>query len=1000
MKETGKQLFEEAYARLNPEQKRAVDAIEGPVMVIAGPGTGKTEILTLRIANILKKTDTRPENILALTFTEAGVRAMRTRLTQYLGAEAYRVAIHTFHGFAETLIRQYPDAYARVVGGRPATDIEKIDLMQSIIDGGAVRLLRPIGDPAYYTTKVLSTISTLKREYVAPDTFAEIIERQEARLSAIAQYHEKGAHKGKVRGEYARLEKSIAKNRELLWIYRQYEAALTDRRLYDFEDMILETVRALEGHEDMLRDVQETYLYLLADEHQDVNGSQNRILELLASYHEQPNLFVVGDEKQAIFRFQGASLENFLYFGDAFTGTESIALSENYRSGQEILDVSHALIAVDEGPAKALRIPLHARAGAPQAHIERRVFSHQAVEDAWVVRTVEHLHADGIPLEEIAVIVRTNREVEALATHLRKRGIAVAPSADSDILDHPVTQSVQQLLDAVSGDREDALFAVLHGPYWGISAEDLTRVLAARSMREPLSGIIRSRQRLTDLSVSDPEKVLKAAQVLDGARRAQATHAPHEVLERLLVESGFLQHVTTERPIEGARVIRRLYDEIEAMVYRDRVGTLTDISTVLARRRTYGLPLTAPFIALDTQAVPVLTAHKAKGLEFAAVIIPHLVDSVWGGGTKRTYFDIPLTRHLNPEALDAEDDERRLFYVAMTRAKQRLFFSSARTNAEGREFVPTRLLSYIEDVLPSEADTSSEEAAFDPADTLVRVRETQPSDPSFLRAAFLERGLSATALDNYLASPWTYFYRNVLRVPEVRSESLLYGSAMHEVLDRTVWQYVRAGARPSDTEVLAFLSDALGRLPLTTETYTHLHEKGSAALVAYLTHSVPNLSKRAESEFAIHVSLPTGDPELPEVPLTGKLDRLDFDDEGRVVRIIDYKTGKPKSRNDIEGKTKNSRGNYKRQLVFYALLLSLLEDERYACREGVISFLEPDRHGTIREETFTVSDAEIADLRMEIIQVSKEIVSGAFLTTPCDPTECDYCEYAERFRTN
>ena len=170
-----KSPFLEAYNRLNSEQKKAVDTIEGPVMVIAGPGTGKTQILTLRIAHILRTTDTQPESILALTFTESGARAMRARLHTYIGPSSYRVHIHTFHEFAGSLIRQYPDAYERAVGGRPASDLEKIGIIEEIIETGGIHALRPHGNPEYYIKPIMGALALLKREYITPDAFTAII---------------------------------------------------------------------------------------------------------------------------------------------------------------------------------------------------------------------------------------------------------------------------------------------------------------------------------------------------------------------------------------------------------------------------------------------------------------------------------------------------------------------------------------------------------------------------------------------------------------------------------------------------------------------------------------------------------------------------------------------------------------------------------------------------------------------------------------------------------
>jgi DNA helicase-2/ATP-dependent DNA helicase PcrA len=210
----------EHYGRLNAAQREAVDAIEGPVMVIAGPGTGKTQILTLRIANILRNTDTAPGNILALTFTEAGARAMRERLFAYIGAPAYNVEIHTFHEFAGTLIRAYPDAYDRAVGGRPATDLEKVEFIEGILETGGIRLLRPRGNPSFYIPSILGAIALMKREYITPDHLSARIDAQEASLAAMPKFHEKGAHTGKVRSEYQKFEKEILKNRELLCLSR------------------------------------------------------------------------------------------------------------------------------------------------------------------------------------------------------------------------------------------------------------------------------------------------------------------------------------------------------------------------------------------------------------------------------------------------------------------------------------------------------------------------------------------------------------------------------------------------------------------------------------------------------------------------------------------------------------------------------------------------------------------------------------------------------------
>ena len=985
-----------AYKKLNALQKEAVDSIEGPVMVIAGPGTGKTQILTLRIAHILQKTDVGPDAILALTFTEAGARAMRERLHGYVGHAAYRVTIATFHEFASGLIKQYPHAYERAVGGRPATDLEKFSIIEQIIETEGIRELRPHGNPAFYIKPILSAIALMKREYITHDALGDILRTQEEILNQTPKFHEKGAHRGKVRGEYRNREKDVLRNRELLFLYRAYDNALTEMRLFDFEDMILETVLALEKNEDMLLDVQERYQYILADEHQDVNGSQNRILELLASFHERPNIFVVGDEKQAIYRFQGASLENFLFFSDTFPDTKTIALTDNYRSTQNILDLAHALITSEPSPADALRVPL-AAAKKDTGMVPYRTFSHEAIEDHYVVKTILDLTRSGVPHEDIAVIVRSNREVEHFASLLRNADLPVLASADTDILRHPITNHVRALIAAlVKPEDEAALFTVLHGPYWGIAAHDLVKVLGARNFNRPLRAILADSEFLTSLSLENQIAFVHVHATLESAQNEALMQPPHHVLAHLLTRSGFISHISKNEPIESGRVLRRLYDEIESLIVSHQSNTLYDVLTMFESYVAHGLSLTAPYITTSTNAIHVLTAHKSKGLEFGHVFLPHLNDQKWGDTTKPTYFTIPITKRVANEEYDALDDERKLLYVGMTRAKRGLYLSNAHENTTGRPVNTTPLLDTLSERMLTHEDIKEIESTFDPIASLHALPPAFHIDTSFLPTLLTERGISATALNNYLKSPWVYFYRNVLRIPELKDESALFGTALHSVLRHMTEEHTRRGQLPTVSRIKELLHRELSKLPLRVHSYTRLHERGMAALTVYLETLTSNLPKVTKEEYTLEASIPTGDPTFPEIRITGQLDRLDYDndpsDGGTVLRVIDYKSGKPKTRGYIEGTTKDSTGDYKRQLTFYTLLLSLQGDVRLHTRTMVLSFIEPDEHGNIREESYIITDAEIEQIKQEIIRVALEIAHGAFLDAPCDPTVCDYCD--------
>lgn len=988
---SGETAFQDAYATLNAGQREAVDTIDGPVLVVAGPGTGKTQVLTLRIANILRQTDAAPEDILALTFTESGARAMRERLRRYLSSDAYRVPIHTFHGLANQLIGQYPDAYPNIIGGQAVGDVEKIGCIESILADADIRLLRPAGNQQFYVPHIIRMLSTLKQEYYTPTRLRELITEQEARLAETPRLHEKGAHAGKVRSEYAALEKSIAKNHELAFVYDRYQAWLAAEQYYDYEDMLVQTVEALAANEDMLRDLQERYQYVLADEHQDINGVQNALLEALVSFHEHPNIFAVGDEKQAIYRFQGASLENFLKFSDVFPDVRTVSLTENYRSGQPILDCAHSLVAVEDGPLQELRQPLTATA-VETATVTLRSFAHQAVEDGWLLETVHAALAAGTDPTEIAVIVRTNREVEHLAALLRNGGISVSASADGDILQHPITEQVHALLRAVTDPSDsEALAQVFLAPYWGIPFATQACVLAAQRHNRSLADVLSDTDTLAKIGVTDPAPVLRVVTVLQQAREANVSVPPHRVLQQLLTESGLLEHVIAHDAGEGTRVLRRLYDEVETLVRHEHKSTLEAVRRVFTTRRQYGLPLQAPYINAAANAVSVLTAHKAKGLEYDTVLLPYVTDATWGGRKLPEYFKLPLVRREVQETVDALDDERRLLYVAMTRAKRTLHISSSDQSVDGRERTASRLLTELDATSYQTVTTEGEAEQFSVTDNLVATPNTNTIATATVAALFAERGFSATSLNNYLESPWKYVGKNLLRLPEVQGLPLLYGTAVHDVLEWCTQQYTQTGSLPTMSDVTKRLRSALGRQPLHAEEYSQLHERALEALTVYCDHLATQLPARTHEEVKLSVVLPTGLSQCPEVRLTGKLDRLDYDANGQLLRVVDYKTGKPKTRNAILGQTKNDDGGYKRQLVFYALLLELYDQPEMFTRDMTLSFIEPTAQGQVKEESFTVTEEEIVALKEEIIAAAQTLTDGSWQELPCDPAVVPFC---------
>lgn len=996
--------YDAAYARLNAEQKDAVDTIDGPVFVIAGPGTGKTQILTLRIANILKQTDTPPETILALTFTEAAASEMRTRLTKMIGSRAQRIRIHTYHGFAESLIARYPDAFPRIVGGQVASDVERAEMLDSAIMNSTLQYLRPFGDPLYYHFEASRAIATMKRENVTPEVLRTRIEESETDYEAIPdKVHTKGKYEGKLKGEYESMQKKIAKTRDLLTVYEAYEAQLTERHRYDFEDLILEAVRALTSDESFRREVQESVFYVHADEHQDANRAQNALLELLVEHDDKPNLFIVGDEKQAIYRFQGADLDNVHFFRERFKDTKIIALIANYRSHQTILDSALSLIA--SSPDERLsRVPLIASGSeSTTAPIYRVSVGTPADEMNFLAEEISGLLKDAkspVSPDQIAVLVRRNKDVSDVADALLERGIPVSRGTE-DALQNRFVSVLVKLLEAVVEPRDEQLATLMTLPGFTLSGADAWRIVdIAKREKIPVLRVLGLPKMLEEARVGEVEKAVALRATLDELSRQASLERPAVVAQAALGASGLLQAalVSTDR-IEALAAIRALLTSFEELSRREHDALLPRALELIALHKERNIPLAK--VSTETPGlVRVMTVHRAKGREFEHVYVPRLTDRAWSTRNRPEHFYLPDILSGSVEL----EDERRLLYVALTRAKRGLTLSYATTREDGKEEAPSGLIEEIDQSLLQSVErvsTNTPEELID-ADAILlnkqanraqkmlkQLHEPEPTtdDLETLCRAFLAQGLSPTAFNNYLQCPWKYFYVNLLRIPEAENKFMLFGTAIHTALKAYADRRTRGEDMPMSYAIEVF-DRSLARAPLSERDIDELKVKGSRALSAWWKEHQSSWPSKTESELAVEATVPLKDG----TPLTvrGKLDRLD-PLPGGMFSVIDYKTGKVKSRNALMGETKDSDGNYYRQLVFYRLLLERTEPSREIV-EGIIEFVEPDENGVIRSEKFEIGNGEVSELEALIQKSAEEIMSLSFWSTPCADHECEWCQ--------
>ena len=980
-------VFNKLYKQLNEEQKTAVDAIEGPVMVVAGPGTGKTQILTLRIANILLRADIDPENVLALTFTESAVASMRKRLVSIIGVAGYRVNIATFHGFCNDIIKNNPENFPHIIGAESITEVDQIKIIEDIIDRGKFKILSPFGDLYYYIRAILSALNNLKREDISPENFKEKIELEKKSFKQIDDlFHEKGAFKGKMKSKYQDLEKQISKTQELAIIYSKYQDELKNRKKYDYSDMIIEVLKMFREDDNLLLSQQEKYQYILVDEHQDTNNAQNKIIELMGNFHDNPNIFIVGDEKQAIFRFQGASIENFFYFKKLYSGAKLINLKHNYRSTQNILDSAENIIS---GDFKLI-------SNTKGDHL-LNVFSlsNNETEGHFIASDIAKKINEGASPEDIAVLYRDNRDAFIIANSMDRVGVPYSIKSDQNILGDNEIRKFISLLDAVSnfGLPEKAV-EILHIDFFKIPPLDVYKIINNAGINKiNIYEVINSYKILNSLGLESAEKISDLYKKIERWAIMAKNNPPGEVFEEIAYDSGFVKHILSlDDGADKLGKFQSLFNELKLLSQAHIGSRISDFVNYLKTLEQHNILVKNRSILQSKGRVQLMTAHKSKGMEFDHVYIAGAYDGHWGNRRIRELLPLPGSIYsLSGQKIGKEqknEDERRLFYVAITRAKREVTITYPEEDENGRELISSQFINEIKPeiinnkISQKSPHQSSDFSIIKKPTNLNKINKIK--DEGFVRELFLQRGFSVTGLNNYLSCPWKYFYQNLLRIPKVPQKHQLYGIAVHAAL-KDLFDSIKEGLI-SKQYLLDRFKVHLERQPLEANQIEEILIKGEKSLGGYFDLYKDSWEKDVKTEVYIQ-DIKLND----EIRLTGVLDKIEGINSGKKVNVVDYKTGKPKSRNQIEGKTKSSDGSMKRQLVFYKLLLDEYFEGKKIMVSGEIDFIEPAPSNKYKKEKFLISSEEVEELKQLILKVSDEILNLKFWDKRCDDKKCEFC---------
>jgi DNA helicase II / ATP-dependent DNA helicase PcrA len=1034
------QKFTEEYKRLNEQQKIAVDTIEGPVMVIAGPGTGKTQILASRIGKILLETDSQPRNILCLTYTDAGVVAMRRRLSQFIGPDAYRVNIYTFHAFCNDIIQENLSLFEKTALD-PISELERIELFKYLIDTFPKNhpLKRYRGDVYYEIHNLQSLFSTMKREGWSPAFINERIDAWLADLPTRDEYIYKRAHKqfkagdlkkDKLDEEKEKMEKLRAAVNE----FDRFQQLMRSRNRYDFDDMINWVIRAFDENPALLTRYQEQFLYILVDEFQDTSGTQNQLVKQLISFWDAPNIFVVGDDDQSIYRFQGANVENMLQFAHSYQKSLlTVVLTNNYRSAQPILDVSMTLINNNqerlvkqiEGLSKNLK-SAHPRFFALEptdAIPEIKEYETQRHEMIDITLQVQQLLAQDIMPGRISIIYRENKYGEELTRYFKSLGIPVYSKRHINLLQEPFAKKIILLIKYIAAEHDipyggdEMLFEILHFDWFNIPPVEIAKLSIEVADRHFGNNKTSLRRLLYDKANTPPADLFskglhqglqQATKSLEKLIAAVPNVTLLVLVENIIRRTGLLNNImVSPEKAWMMQVLTALFDFIKDETHRNPLLQLNDLVNIFDLMEKEGLPLPLVQVSGNDKGVNLLTAHGSKGLEFEYVFIAGCNASFWekkrkpGGGYKipENVFTNQHTGNANGGAREGVELEelRRLFYVALTRAEQHLFISYSRYKNDGRELEPSMFIAEIQEqhALPVEKVFMSEEALTE--FQLVQFTESEAPEigrieEDFITALLDRFVMNVTALNNYLKCPLEFYFKNLLRIPSPKNEATEFGSAIHHALQR-LFEKMRENKNvfPRKEEFVDDFNWYMHRHRenFTREQFDRRLEYGHEVLANYYDKYLQSWNRIVTVERNIRNIVVNG------VPLKGKLDKLEFD--GKQVNIVDYKTGDPdKARPKLQPPNEREPhgGDYWRQAVFYKILVDNYESKDWQVISTEFDFIEPDKKKVYRKEKVIITPADITTVSQQIVSVWEKIQNREFYIG-CGKEDCHWCNFVK-----
>lgn len=985
--------FDEAYKTLNPAQREAVETIDGPVMVVAGPGTGKTQVLALRIAHILIQTDIGASGVLCLTFTNSGVQAMRERLKKYIGQASSEVQVATFHSFAQKIIEKNFQILDLDTMPVILDEQASVLLFDEILHNNEWEHLRPRNNPSQYFHDLKSLISLLKRESISASGFGVSIDKEiEIIKNDPSSISSRGESKGQLKKEVEKKIESLKRSKEAVTFYSIYEEEKKKQNYMDYDDVLSYALEIIKTSDDVASAIREESQYVLIDEHQDSSGVQNEFLKAVWGKVELPNIFVVGDDRQLIYGFGGASIDYFKDFKNTFGKAHLITLTENYRSTQKILDTADILLqsSLAVGALKSNTKDLH--------NIDLYPCEYERDEILLAGKVFKEKIDGGIAPESCALLVPKNRNVRSAVRILRDMGLPVAMGNNSSFFDLNETYIFRNILKVVADPYDSvALGELLFAPTSNISPLEAHIFLRSINTRNlALTDLLSYKSDNKENLFSDSNSIRVLGKNIEIWMDIYKDSDIHTLIQ-VIGKEYFLDKVEDHANLTRyAEIIRTYIHLATSQLEKHSHLNIKDFLEYLERLESYNHHIPLATIGADV-GINVMTLHGSKGLEFEVVHIAHMNESTLMNG-RRKGFVLPESIENMIEAKDELTAKREL-YVALTRAKRFCSLSFAQESLTGATLEVAHIISEIPDTHIIQKTVEDSIQMITEGSPTVYI-ESNPKEESvgikelskIVAREYTEKNVSVTLLNNFFECPWKWYFNSFLQLPTPKTESLILGSVVHTGIEKILKDKIK----PADKILTNIIDSALDKELVREKLLrARIHKNAQTILNIWIKNYYPNIHK----SYITERSVPYHDKNLPHLKMYGKIDLTEIDDDGIVV--TDFKTGGSKTKGMIEKRDEEGRlSSLLRQLAMYSYLLT-----GQKISHSKLLFLEEDPKDKNAVYDTHITEEEIDLLVRDIKEYDEALKSGTWVSREChfkpygaDSAICEYCEKAKIYK--